>query len=382
MRLIPLLTVYSGRCKMSDRQVTIRDLVAKLLTSCAPRYVLHLQFEECRLRIATNSTELRRQLGDYYQSWCGHADTPDVDIVALEAGPPDLDDRFKSYARAAGKRGVKEEYLDLSDGRVIRKRRTGMVFLLGALENVAVGDSVRNVHQVINFIDNRYMEWCLERGGELLHAAGVACGHQGIAIAANSGKGKSTLALHLVSRGLDFVSNDRVVLDARLPGLRMFGLAKQPRVNPGTLLHNPDLAAVLPRARRAQLETTATEELWELEEKYDVDIRRQFGPRRHILLARLTALVVLNWDRSGEPIAVRPADLDVREDLVDVIAKTRGVFRRGPVTNELSQFERVRLVRMLGECPIHEITGGIQFQAAVDACLELLCDRRAGYKCS
>ena len=61
-----------------------------------------------------------------------------------------------------------------------------------------------------------------------------------------SGAGKSTLALHVMSLGATFVSNDRVMVaetpanDSGAP--MMYGVAKHPRINPGTAMNNPDLA--------------------------------------------------------------------------------------------------------------------------------------------
>ena len=62
-----------------------------------------------------------------------------------------------------GKTKIKEEYVDLDDGRIVRKRLTGMLFVFGGGQNVAVGPCGANLNQVINFINNRYIEWLLCR---------------------------------------------------------------------------------------------------------------------------------------------------------------------------------------------------------------------------
>jgi hypothetical protein len=53
--------------------------------------------------------------------------------------------------------------------------------------------------------------------------------------------------------------------------------AKQPRVNPGTLLGHPRLAALLVPADRAALAALPAGELWDLERKSDVDLDSIYG---------------------------------------------------------------------------------------------------------
>jgi HprK-related kinase B len=105
-----------------------------------------------------------------------------------------------------------------------------MVFLMSGREHVAVGDCLANPNQVVNFINSRYLNWLMRDGGLLLHAAGVARGDAGVALTGFPGAGKSTLALHLMREGYNFVSNDRLVIRVDASRLRMDGLPKHPRV--------------------------------------------------------------------------------------------------------------------------------------------------------
>ena len=64
------------------------------------------------------------------------------------------------------------------------------------------------------------------------------------------GAGKSTASLHVVEAGWRFLSNDRVLARATSDGrVEVRGYPKQPRVNPGTLVHHPRLAESLREAR-------------------------------------------------------------------------------------------------------------------------------------
>lgn len=51
-------------------------------------------------------------------------------------------------------------------------------------------------------------------GAETLHASAVAVGGAGLLIRGRTGAGKSTLALGLIARGAELVSDDRVILRA------------------------------------------------------------------------------------------------------------------------------------------------------------------------
>jgi HprK-related kinase B len=113
-----------------------------------------------------------------------------------------------------------------------------------------------------------------------------------------SGAGKSTLSLHLMAGGATFVSNDRLLITPDGDGLMMSGVAKLPRINPGTILNNPTLTALLSDAEKATLSSLPEQELWELEQKFDVPINTCFGEDRFVLSAKMTGLVVLNWQRA------------------------------------------------------------------------------------
>ena len=56
----------------------------------------------------------------------------------------------------------------------MRKRLTGMVFLMADGLNLAVGPCLANVNQVVNFVNSRYIEHLLRSGGLLCHASACA----------------------------------------------------------------------------------------------------------------------------------------------------------------------------------------------------------------
>jgi HprK-related kinase B len=255
---------------------------------------------------------------------------------------------------------------------VVRKRLTGMHFLFGQGENVAVGPCLDNANQVINFVNNRFIEWKLNRGGFLGHAAGVRWGERGMSLAGFSGAGKSTLALHLMSKGTTFISNDRIMVEPNGGGLLMYGVAKQPRINPGTALNNPDLHCIVEPDLRDKFLSMPQDELWQLEHKYDALIDECYGPGRFELRCPMDALVILNWKREDAPMRAALVDPRERTDLLPAFMKSTGLFYPpdNPARREDPGIEAY--VELLARTSVIEIAGGVDFDRASDVCLHFM----------
>jgi HprK-related kinase B len=356
---------------------TIASLASDLLRIHAPNHALWLDVGGFAVHLRTNSPALREVLSNYFADLVvAEAPRADIRITALETEPPRFPLEYRDWPREPGKVGKKERYADTPDGRVVFKTRTGMQFLLAPTELLAVGPCLKNPNQVINFVISQYLGRRLDEGWALCHAAGVAYNGQGIGIAARAGAGKSTLALHLMSTGLSFVSNDRLLIQATGARTELAGVPKMPRVNPGTLLHNPDLANILPPARREALERMDAGELWQLEEKYDVMVREVYGPGRCLYRAPLRALVVLNWARAAEQTTrFERIGLGSRHDVLQLVMKSPGVFHRdaeGRSAAETAKPDPDVYLRALARVPVYEATGRADFDVGVGFCRRLL----------
>lgn len=348
------------------------------------RHSLWLEFAGCEIQVRSNSEPLLTALRDYFGDLVqpDRDAKPDVLIRAHEAPAPDFGHALLDWPREAGKVGQKEQFFDLPDGRVVFKVRTGMQFLLGRDDLVAVGPCLANNNQIINFINSQCISRRLHEGWSLCHAAGVALhspggGGRGIGIAARAGAGKSTLALHLISSGLSFVSNDRLLIRNGRGGAEMAGVPKMPRVNPGTLLNNPDLWGILAPARQRELEQLPREQIWDLEEKYDVLVDRVYGKGRTLYRADLVGLVILNWSWKDSSAQTRfvPVELAARRDLLELVMKSPGVFQRdagGRSASETARPEPVRYLEAVRQTRIWEVTGRPQFDLGVSFCRRLL----------
>ena len=326
----------------------------------------------CRVDVVTNEEALQVRLTAYFRDHVVEPDgEPDFRIVAVDAPEAEVALPLTQKSPDPGKTRIKEEFHDFSDGRLVRKRLTGMLFVFGGDDHLAYGPCLANDNQIVNFVNNRYMQWRLQQGYILCHAGAVALDGKGLAMCGTSGAGKSTTSLALVRSGLDFVSNDRVLLKRTNGVVELQGIPKHPRVNPGTLVHNPMLHPILTDEERARFLAMAPEELRTLEQKYDVLIDQVVGAGRFPLRAWLHALVVIAWNGDG-PARRLPVDLAERPDLLAHVMKSPGLFYEPEGDEPEVDLSPEAYVEVLGARPVYEITGTRDFAAAEALCLEAL----------
>lgn len=372
---------------MTDAPATTFDTLAQAaLRGVDPGSLSQAEFmfEQCRVRIRSNSPALVDELAAYFRPFIAPPEAtssggPDIEIHAIEGEPLDVDQAaLEVHQPEPGKTRIKEEFLDLGTGRVVRKRLTGMVFLFNEQINIASGHCLANSNQIVNFINNRFIQWSVKREWALCHAAGVMSkAGRGVVIAGISGAGKSTLSLHLVGRGLDFVSNDRILIRRRPAAsghgdetVRMVGVAKLPRINPGTIMNNPALAPMLTEENRRRYASMPREELWGLEEKYDVPIEEIFGPDRFHLAADVVGVYILNWSREAQgSTAITPIDLADHPHLLEALMKRLGVFYydRTEWHEPEERPDRDTYLAILRHTPAFAVSGRLDFDLAAAA---------------
>ncbi|MFW5836398.1 MAG: HprK-related kinase B, partial [Desulfovibrionaceae bacterium] len=342
-----------------------RQRLADRIRSTHPcQYALNLAFGDLVVRVETNTRALMLALRDYFGPFVTDRHFADITVSAHQAQPPELPCEFTVKQPDPGKTKLKEEFADLEDGRVLRKITTGMVFVYGENDHLAVGPCLENANQVINFIDALHIQHMLKKGCLLGHAAGVASHGRGLCMAGFSGAGKSTLALHVMSLGASFVSNDRVMIESAEQGLVMHGVAKLPRINPGTALNNPNLVGILEEQDVQRYRSMAPADLWSLEEKYDVFIDQCFGPGRFQITAPMDALVILSWKLADEPCRIRTVDPAERPELLEAIRKSAGLFYL-PGESDPAPLRPVEdYVQVLSRCTVIEMAGGVDFDKA------------------
>ena len=270
------------------------------------------------------------QLTRYFSHVVGPASEPDIEIIAIEREQPELDIEFIDWKREPGKSGRKDSYHDFPGGRLVRKVRTGMVFLQSRRSVSPPGPCIRYDNQVINFINAQYMNWLQNRGWLICHAAGLVHRAITLGIAGFSGGGKSTLMLHMMENPRDQLPDQRPPVH---PLRRCHGPGRgHPQAAPGEPGHHrpQSTPAFSDPVRRAASHCSRmpNEQLWELEEKYDVLIDQVYGqgPRHH--RRRRWAP---SWCSTGSATATshwscKKVDLSERRDLLGAIMKSPGPF--------------------------------------------------------
>lgn len=354
---------------------TCIEVIASVRRQTPAENALYLAFNGCRMRVLTSSAELSRSLADYFKPFVAAVadDGRDITITVHEAEPPLAQAPFEIKPPDPGKQKIKEAYLDFPDGRAVRKRLTGMVFLFTSDDHLAVGPCMENLNQIVNFINNRFIQQMLCEGRLLGHAAGVSVRGKGLAMAGFSGAGKSTLALEMMREpDCVFISNDRLMIRQNGDDLEMTGVAKLPRINPGTALNNPNLASIPSEEDRKRFSALPESELWDLEYKYDVPIDQCFGPDRFMLKAPMHGLVLLNWKRTRTPLVARKVNLGDRRDLLPAIMKSTGLFFLKDGDCRMPEPTEQAYIDMLSRCDVWEFSGGADFQEASRHCKDLL----------
>ena len=331
-------------------------------------YYAHLKIEvEC------NSKAIVDELSHYFRHFIT-TQTPttiSLKISAVNTQSVELDLPFTEWQREGGKIGpAKDTFFDFPElhTRIIRKARTTMVFLQSDSELIAAGPCEQNSNQVINFVNHQILNAHLHNNSLLCHAAALSIQGKGIGIAGFSGGGKSTTMLHLLDiPSSQFISNDRAFVLYGNGTTDITGIPKMPRINPGTIVHNPKLQNMLSNERRDELLALPQHELWELEEKYDVDIEAVWGENSLTDQVPLDSFFILNWQHnSSEPTTVNLVKPAERRDLLPAVMKSFGCFYQyadGHFDTAPNMSAEQDYIDAFNSINFYEVAGAVDFEA-------------------
>lgn len=350
-----------------------KDTVLNILEKPHFTHTLQVRLDDCLIEIQTNSARLKDKLSHYFQPFVQPKNQEcNITVKAYESQciDPELD--FIVKKPEPGKTKIKEEYCDLDTGRVVKKRLTGMLYYFNNEHCLAMGPCTENENQVINFVNNRFIQWKLDQNCLLCHAAAVSNNGNGLALAGFSGMGKSTLALHLMNNELIFISNDRLMIEKNGADLKMYGVAKLPRVNPGTILNNPSLTGILSSEDKSEFLKIDPRKIWNLEQKYDVFLDQCFGPDKFRLTSSVKALVLLNWHHVSEPFRFTEINLRERQDLLSAVMKSPGLFYLSSDHADCSEPDREKYLDLFSNCQVYELSGGVDFSKAAEECCQII----------
>ena len=342
---------------------------AQLLSSS-----LCLRLQDYRLAIRSNSAALLERL----QSYFAHVLEPScenvrAEVIAIERDVVGTGLEFVDWKREPGKTGRKDAIYDFTAGRLVHKVRTGMLFLQSRQSLIAAGPCLAYDNQVINFINSQFLNWLQNDGYLLCHAAALTRHGHGLAIAGLSGGGKSTLMLNLMEdQATAFVSNDRLLLRRREGTTDAVGIPKLPRINPGTIVNNPRLFPLIDAQSREKLLQMDKKALWQLEQKYDVDISELYGAQRIRHESELQRFLVLNWQHdAADPVQLTQVELAQRPDLLAAIMKPSGPFyvdSAGCFNSDDAMPQASTYLAELEQVEVYEASGRIDFSRLVTLC--------------
>lgn len=329
------------------------------------------------VEVRCTSKTLLAELLRYFQHVISAPSDADMTVYVLGEAELPFGVAYTDWTREPGKTGRKDAICDLENGRLVLKVRTGIQFLQSPGWAVAFGPTETYPNQVINFINTQILNHFQREGWAACHAAAVRNADKGLAISGLSGGGKSTTMLRLMEiAGTQYVTNDRLLVENTDDQTNALGIPKLPRINPGTIVTNARLSGIIDEEREEELRKMEPDELWHLEEKYDLFIDDIYGPGRISHRAPLTDFWVLNWSRDSEaPTEVKHADLNKRPDLLSAIMKSPGPFFQrldGRFWTDSSPMDTEAYLLALSGIQVWEITGHIDFDALFDAGTELL----------
>jgi len=233
----------------------------------------------------------------------------------------------------------------------------------------AIGELNKHSSQVINFINNQFLNHHQRDGYLLGHASAFDIDGNVTAIAASSGGGKSTLMLKaLETATARFLSNDRILFKPENGWVSVLGVAKHPRVNPGTLIHSERLIDILPTEERDRFTDMPKSQLWDIEQKYDVLIPNAYGEGKTALSGTLKHLILLDWALDATaPTAQSSVDITQTPEALEGLRKSPGPFFQhvdGHFPTEQAQSAKI-YAEHLASVEVLRLTGTIDFERAI-----------------
>jgi HprK-related kinase B len=237
------------------------------------------------------------------------------------------------------------EYAELKDGRVLRFKDSGMVFLQSEKCLLAAGPCEDNLNQVIDFITSQYVSYLRNREWLLCNCNSVEVLGAGIGIAGKPGSGRTSVVMDMLCHEeARFLSDGRMLI--REDGVLLArGVPLRPSVTSKTIKSNDHLNSML--ANSYDLDQDSV--------RYDIDIRSIYGLGKIIPETALRYLIVLNWeDGSSAKTKITECNLSSRKDLHDCL-----ILNPGPFTSHFPVESSEVMLSHFDQITVFEVTGAM-----------------------
>lgn len=104
----------------------------------------------------------------------------------------------------------------------------------------------------------------------------------------------------------------------------------------------------------------------------ELTIGRMVPVRAFSPTARLGCLVILNWTQDAEPARIAHVDLEKRPDLLRALRRDDWLFGEAGFADRPLMVPEPDFCSRLADVPVHEITGGVDFDSAAEMCSALV----------
>jgi len=356
---------------------TIQRVLEEYDAGFKPEHRLLLDLHGVRIAVNTDSQAVAGLLRDYYADYLSN-DGGDAQyrVDAHQKWLKVDQDELAIYVEK-GKTKPKEAFLDDPEAglRLMLKVRSGVLALLGRSHIRVAGDLAAFCNQLNNIINAVFIIDRMDAGYTLFHASALACGERGMIVSGRSGAGKSSAAIWTLDHDISIISNDRLLArraaGADAAGIPMLGVPKKPRINPGTIVSNPKLHGMMSAEELARFQAMPKEELWHVEQKYDLDVKSVFGPAAEQATAMLHAAFFIDWEvGSDAPCRCERLPRERYPEFYRAVFKDGGVFDLRNTETSLKLEHEAEYERVLEGIPVYHVTGGVSFDTLVESILQ------------
>jgi HprK-related kinase B len=351
------------------------SVIDDVVNGGAAPHRLSLQLPELSLVLRSNHAGVVAAMRQVYSRYLQEPlEGPRYEVWALDLDPtPYLPADRSGFERYLGGGGQgKDPFLDVDGLRYVIKNSTGLGVIFDDQRYLVLGAMAKAANQLNNIINAIHLQEMSRRGDTTVHGAGLSLGGVGFALVGGPGAGKTTALLKIVAAGGAFVSNDRLIVRrlAKRGEFEMRGVIKSPRACAGTMFGDPRLRALLPAEAVARYAKMPEDELFVLEEKYDVDVDATFGEGRVKDLGRFRRMYCLMWSRRGEGFAIERIDAtsDAFWDAFGPnLSRDGGVFDRRQRSSAWGAERKDRYRRGLDGMEVFAVTGRLDFDRIAGA---------------
>ena len=289
-----------------------RVLGEKIDFSEADLLRMRLRFNQFELEFASQDETLFAAVAEYYRPFIaadGKA-APDSSVYAFQLPGKSSTFNMRDFSRVERGKKIKEEFIDIFEGRVVRKKRSKVEMFFDGRNNVIFGSLHDNLHQVCHLINIVYSRYFLvNRGYMLWHAAAMGDPTTGkaAAIAGLGDTALNTIIMRLLEQDFCFCTYDRLMVRGGGDEVHALGYPKRPFCNAAAVLNNPRLAPIVPVEELAKLKAMPAREVLALDLTYDIPVEKIYGPDRYRLECELSSLYLIKWtaDRNVQPRITR-----------------------------------------------------------------------------